>query len=138
MGVDRQVEVGGAEVEQVTGLAPDRADDVLVAVAGRVDRDAGREVEEEVAVDVLHHEAVAAHGHDGVGTRQAGRSDALVEGDVRAGLGTRQLGHDVGDRAGLAAAVDELGHVVAPGGYEGGRHRTFAGAAECIVLMQTG
>ena len=72
MGVDGQVEVGGAEVEQVGRLLCDDLDDPLVAVAGRVDRDAGGEVEEQVAVDVLDLEPVAADGHDGVGAGQAG------------------------------------------------------------------
>ncbi len=60
VGVDGQVEVGGAEVQQVGGLLGDDLDDALVAVAGRVDRDAGGEVEEQVAVDVLDGQPVAA------------------------------------------------------------------------------
>ena len=58
LGVDRQVEVAGAEVDQLLGLALDRLDDLGVAVAGRVDRDAGREVEEQVAVGVLDDQAL--------------------------------------------------------------------------------
>ena len=67
--VDRQVEVAGAEVLELGGLALDRGDDVGVAVAGRVDGDAGGEVEEHVAVDVLDRAAEAAHGDDRVGPR---------------------------------------------------------------------
>ena len=89
MGVDGQVEVGGAEVQQVGRLLGDDLDDPLVAVARRVDGDAGGEVEEEVAVDVLDRQAVAADRHDGVGARKAGRGDRLIEGDVLAGPGAR-------------------------------------------------
>ncbi len=112
MGVDGQVEVRRAEVEQVGGLLRDDLDHPLVAMAGRVDRDAGREIEEQVAIDVLDLQPVAAHGHDGVGPGQAGRRDRLVEGDVGPRLGARQLGDDVRHRAAgaRAAAVDDVGH----------------------------
>ena len=44
-------------MDQVVGLLLDGADDAGMGVAGRVDRDAGSEVEEQVAVDVLDGEA---------------------------------------------------------------------------------
>ena len=84
---------------QLGGLLLDRGHDLGVRVAGRVDRDAGGEVEEEVAVDVLDGQALAADRDDRVGARQAGRGPGLVELDVLAGLGTRQLRDDVRDRA---------------------------------------
>ena len=71
-GVDRQVEVRRAEVDHGPGLLGDRRDDVRVGVAGGRDRDAGREVEEQVAVDVLDGQALGADGNDGIGARQAG------------------------------------------------------------------
>ena len=69
--IDRQVEVRRREVDELGGLLLDRRDDLGMAVAGRVDRDAGREVEEEVAVDVLDRQALAADRHDRVRARQA-------------------------------------------------------------------
>ena len=71
------------------------ATDARVGVAGGVDGDAGGEVEEDVAVDVLDGAAVAAHGDDRVGAREAGAGPGVVELDVGAGPGARQLGHDV-------------------------------------------
>ena len=72
-GVDRQIEVGRREMDQLGRLLLDRRDDLRVGVAGRVDGDAGGEVEEEVAVDVLDGQAIATDGHDRVGARQARR-----------------------------------------------------------------
>ena len=43
-----------------------------VGVAGRRDRDAGSEVEEQVAVDVLDGQTLGADGNDRIGARQAG------------------------------------------------------------------
>ena len=99
--VDRQVEVTGAEVLELLGLALDGGNHVRVAVPGGVDRDAGGEVQEHVAVDVLDGAAEATHGHDRVGAREAGTRPGVIELDVRAGLGARQLGHDVRDRTRL-------------------------------------
>ena len=82
-------------------LALDRGDDVGVAVAGRVDGDAGGEVEEHVAVDVLDRAAEAAHGDDRVGPREARARPRVVELDVRPGLGAGELGDDVRDGARL-------------------------------------
>ena len=97
-GVDGQVEVGRREVQQLAGLVLDRCCDARVVVAGRADGDAGREVEEEVVVDVLDGRALTAHGHQRVGARQAGRRVPVIEGDVLAGLGARQRGADIGNR----------------------------------------
>ena len=89
-------------MDQVGGLLPDRGHDLGMAVAGRVDRDPGREVEEQVAVDVLDDEALAADRHDRIGPRQAGRGPRLIVGDVRLGLRAGELGHEVGHRPGPA------------------------------------
>ena len=83
LGVDRQVVVARAEVLELVGLALDGGDDVRVAVPGGVDRDAGGEVQEHVAVDVLDGAAEAAHGHDRVGAREAGTRPGVVELDAR-------------------------------------------------------
>ena len=70
-GVDRRVEVRGAVVDKLVGLVLDGRDDGRVRVAGGVDRDAGAEVDEDVAVDVLDLGTPAADRHEGVGARQA-------------------------------------------------------------------
>jgi hypothetical protein len=88
LGIDRQVEIRRREMDQLRGLLLDRGDDLRVTVTGRVDRDARREVEEEIAVDVLDREALPADRHDRVGTRQARRRPRLVERDVLPRLGT--------------------------------------------------
>ena len=53
VGVDRQVEVARAVVQDVVDLGVDGGDDRRMGVAGGGDGDAGVEVEEPVAVDVL-------------------------------------------------------------------------------------
>ena len=74
-------------MDQLGRLLLDRGHDLRVRVAGRVDRDAGGEVEEEVAVDVLDGQALAPDRDDRVRPRQARRGPRLVEGDVGPGLG---------------------------------------------------
>ena len=88
--VDRQVEVRRGEVDQLRGLLLDRRHDLRVGVARRVDRDARREVEEQVAVDVLDRQTLPADRHDRVGAGQARRGPRLVERDVGAGLRARE------------------------------------------------
>ena len=96
LGVDREVEVG-AVVDQLAGLLLDRAHDVGVAVAGGGHGDAGVEVEEQVAVDVLDHAALGPNRHHRVRARHARRRPLLVELEVGARLGAGQLGDDVRD-----------------------------------------
>jgi hypothetical protein len=91
-------------VKQLGRLLLDRRDDLRVGVAGRVDRDTGREVEEQVAVDVLDRQAITADGHDRVGAGQARRRPGFVEGDVGASLRAGDLGDDVRDRTRLGHA----------------------------------
>ena len=62
LGIDRQVEVRGAEVDELGRLLLDRGHDLGMGMAGRGDRDPGREIEEQVAVDVLDGQALAADG----------------------------------------------------------------------------
>ena len=82
-------------MDELRGLLLDRGHDLRVRVAGRGHRDAGREIEEEVAVDVLDRQAVAADRDDRVGAGQARGGPFLIERDVRAGLRARQLRDDV-------------------------------------------
>ena len=110
LGIDRQVEVRRAEVDQLGRLLLDRRDDLGMAVPGRVDGDARREVEEQVAVDVLDGQPVAADRHDRVGPGQARRRPLLVVGHVRARLRTGDLGHQVRDGAGTGETRRSLGH----------------------------
>ena len=56
-------------MDELGRLLLDRADDPRMAVARRVHRDAGREVEEEVPVGVLDGHALAPDRHDRVGAR---------------------------------------------------------------------
>jgi hypothetical protein len=77
-----------------------------MAVAGGDDGDAGREVEEAVAVDVLDDGPDAADGDDRVGPRQARARPRLVEGDVGSGAGAGDLGDEAGR---LEDGLDGLG-----------------------------
>ena len=124
LGVDRQVEVGRGKMEELLGLALDRAHDLRMGVAGGCDRDAGGEVEEQVPVDVLEDEPIAARGHDVIGARKAGRRVTRVHRDDRTPLGAGDLGHEIGNGAvagdprtgrriylvGLRGALRQLGH----------------------------
>ena len=84
VGVGGQVEVARAVVQDVVDLGVDRRVDVRVGVTGGDDGDAGVEVEEAVAVDVLDDAAPAALHDERVdpGERRAGHR--LVAGDDRA------------------------------------------------------
>src|SRR6188508_1322649 len=96
-------------MDQLGSLLLDRGDHLRVAVAGRVDRDAGREVEEEIAVDILDREALPADRHDRIGARQARRCPRLIERHMGPRLRARQLRDDIRDRT---PAIDPtwLGH----------------------------
>jgi len=91
-------------VDEVVGLSLDRLEHGRVAVAGRVDGDAGGEVEEEVAVDVLDRRALAPDRHDRIGAREARRRPGLVERDRGARLRTGDLGHEVRNGAAVGGA----------------------------------
>ncbi len=92
--VDGWIEVRGAVVHQLVGLRLDGIDDRRMRVTGGVDRDAGAEVDEEVAVDVLHRGTVAADRHEGIDARQAWRRPPVVILHVRAGARSGHLGHE--------------------------------------------
>ena len=94
LGVGGQVEVARAVVEDVVDLGVDRGVDGRMGVAGGVDGDAGVEVEEAVAVDVLDHAAGAAPHDERVDAGQRRAGDALVALDDAAGERAGQLGED--------------------------------------------
>jgi hypothetical protein len=90
------VEVGPRHVDELRGLVGERLRDLGVDVAEGVDRDAGREVEEPVAVGVEHEHPLAAVDDERVGARVARRDELVVARDDRAGLGAGRGDADVG------------------------------------------
>ena len=141
LGVDRKVEVRGAEVDELGRLALDRGDDAGVGVAGGRDRDPRREVQEQVAVDVLDRRAAPADGDDRVRARKAGRRPAMVELDVGPRLGTGDLRDQARDRPPVRSAVRH-GRLLDA---HGAPPRRSSGAADrrcvpgrCIEPMQAG
>ncbi len=87
LGVDRQEEVARGVVDQLRRLFLDRLDHPRVAVSGRCDRDAGVDVEEEVAVDVLDGAAAPAGRHERIRPRERRAGDGLVGLDHRPRVG---------------------------------------------------
>ncbi len=72
------IEIGAGHVDQLAGLVLDGGDDLGMAVPRRGDGDAGGEIEEEVAVDVLDHRAAAALDDQGINARVGRRHVLLV------------------------------------------------------------
>ena len=93
--VARLVEVSGRDVDQPLGLLLDRRHHRRVAVTGGDDRDARREVEEPIAVDVDDHVAGAGFGDQRVGPRQGGADGCVVSRDEGSGSRAGKLGDDV-------------------------------------------
>src|SRR5262249_48314358 len=89
------IEVRARHVQELLRLFYDRADDVAMRVAGRVDGDAGGAVEKNVPVHVLDGRAVTARDDQRIPARVRGRHDGLIARDERLGLRTRQRGDDV-------------------------------------------
>ena len=58
-------------MDHLAGLLRDGCDDVRMCVPRGIDGDAGGEVEEQVAVDVLDRQPLGTDRHDGVGAGQA-------------------------------------------------------------------
>src|SRR5205823_1607134 len=79
------VEVGPRHVQQLGGLVLDGGDDSRVAVAGGADRDAGREVEEAVAVHILHYRSIAAGASQWINAGVRRRGETLVVFNQRLG-----------------------------------------------------
>src|ERR1035437_7138223 len=133
--VDRDVEVG-AVMDQLAGLVPDRRHHVRVAVAGRGDRDAGVEVEKEVAVDVLYRAALAPRGDDRIGPRHARRGPLAVELQVYARLRPGQFRNEVRNAGSLSELTGSLGHGAPRQVYGGPRRAQLP--QERIAFMQAG
>ena len=89
------VPVVARDVQELAGRVLHRLHDARVRVAGRADRDAGREIEEAVAVDVPGLRALAVRDHERVVARVGGRGDLRVALDHGAGLRARQVHLDV-------------------------------------------
>ena len=121
-------------MEQLGGLLLDRADDLRVGVAGRVDRDPRREIEEEVAVDVLDRQS-PRRGPARSGRRAAGSATSRCSSKstwARA-LGPGDLRDDVRHRA---VAGDPRGPSDKGAPRVGRWHSTACEYAEWIFRMQ--
>ena len=91
------IEVRPRHVEVLLRLSDDGFDHVGVSVAGARDGDAGRAVEEDVAIHVLHDRALAFRHHERVVARVGrGHARAIPRDDLR-GLRTGQRRLDVRD-----------------------------------------
>src|SRR6185312_13063131 len=90
------VPVVAGDVQEVVGGILDGLYHLRVRMAGAAHGDAGGEIEEAVAVDVPDLHATAPGHDEGVVTRIGGRADRAVALEERAGLGSGQLGADVG------------------------------------------
>ena len=101
VGVGGEEEVARAVVQDVVDLGVDRRVDLRVGVAGGDDGDAGVEVEEAVAVDVLEH-APAAAAHD---ERVHAVSDGLVTASSRAMIAAARGPGSSVRRSGAAASA---------------------------------
>ena len=89
------IKIGAGNVDQLGSLLLDRRNNFRMAMAGRGDRDSGREIEEFVAVDVFDAKSAAAFGDHGIRTRVAGRHQAVVACYDRFGFGTGKRPNDL-------------------------------------------
>ena len=89
------VEVRPRHVDELRRLVGDGLDDLGMRDAGGVDRDAGRAVEEDVAVDVLDDGAFAAGDDERIVARVGRRHELRVLLDDRLGLRAGQRSLDV-------------------------------------------
>ena len=90
------VEVGAGHVQQLVALVGDGGDDLGMAMARRGDGDAGREVEEEVAVHVLDDRAAAALDDQGINPRVRGGHVPRIPGEQLTSRRAGQLGLEAG------------------------------------------
>ena len=74
----RVVEIGARHVQQLGRLLLNGRDDPRMAMAGRADGDAGREIEKQIAVDVLDDRPVAALDRQRIDARVRRRRVLLV------------------------------------------------------------
>ena len=86
------IEVGARHVDEVGGLLADGGHHLRVGVAGGDHGDAGGEVEEEIAVHVLHHGAAATADDQRVAAGVGGGNQARIAVNDAPGVGPRQGG----------------------------------------------
>ncbi len=103
------VPVVARDVQELRSRILHRLDDTRVRMPGRADRDAGREIEEAVAVHVPGLGAAGVRHHERVVARIGRRGDLAVALDHRARLGSGQLGLNVRVLHGISGAFRE-GH----------------------------
>jgi hypothetical protein len=84
------VEIRSAHVQQRIGLTLDRSNDSRVTVAGRANRDAGREVQKVIPVDIDDDGAAAALDDERIHTRVRRRRVTLIRADQLPGLRPRK------------------------------------------------
>lgn len=85
------VEIGAGHVQKLVGLVLDGGGDVGMTMAGGGDGDAGREVEEQIAVHVLDHRPAAPGHHQRIAPGVGRRHDPLIPFQQCAGLRSRQF-----------------------------------------------
>ena len=111
------VEVRAAHVEQRVGLVLDGRDDLGMAVSGGVDRDPGREVEEQVAVHIFDHGTGTASHDQRIDSRVGTGNELGIAREKalgrRAGQGRAKL------RNGAVVEVEEA-HAAPPEGLKPG------------------
>jgi len=100
------IKVGAGHVQQLIGLGFDGCYDPGMAVAGRVDCDPGRKIQEAVAVQILDPEPSGPVDHQRVGTGVRGRN-----------IGGVQLNEFLGTRARQRGAAPRASHGVPSGGW---------------------
>ena len=77
----RIIKIGPADMDQFGGLVLNGLHHTRMAVPGRADGDSGGEVEEQVAIHVLEHQAVAAFDGQRIRPRVRRRDELFVDGD---------------------------------------------------------
>jgi hypothetical protein len=81
-------------VQELLRLIDDRLDDVGMRMAGGVDGNPGRAIEEQVPIDIFDHRAFAARHHERIAARVGRRDGLAVALDQRLGLGAGELRFD--------------------------------------------
>src|SRR5207237_10569681 len=96
---------------KVVGGALDRLGDRRVRMPGAAHGNAGGEVQEAIAIDVPDLDAAPARHHEGVVARIGGRAHDAIARQQGAGVGSRELGADVGRTHGEILSVVREGAV---------------------------
>ena len=109
------VPVVAGDVQELVGRLLDRLHHLRVRMPGGAHGDAGREVEEAVAVHVPDLGAAAVRHHERIVARIRGRDDVGVARKQRAGLGAGKFGLDVRVVSRWAPGVGPVRRAVARG-----------------------